>query len=165
MPKATKATPTKTTTALALSPEAALAEIPALFDAIPDVSDDPTPRMAAAILNADDPDDWESVFSGRSIKDSAGKKVRVVALRKLPSSYEGIVKQYLVAEIIDLETGEHDVMTVSSVISMLQLLKAHKEGWLPLDVEVKRKEKPTARGFYPIHLKVLSRLDSTAKAS
>lgn len=151
-----KAIAVRSTTALApLTYDQALAAVPALFDAIADVDDDPTPRMAAAILNADDPGDWEAVFSGKSIKDSAGKRVRVTALRKAPSSYEGPIRQFLIAEIVDLETGEADVMTISSIMSVLQLLVAHQRGWLPLDVEVVRKGKPTKRGFFPIHLRAL----------
>lgn len=157
---------TPATTALApLSPEQALAEIPNLLAAIPDVTEDPTPRMAAAILTADDPEDWESVFAGRSIKDSAGKKVRIVALRKAPSQFKGVIDQFLIAEIVDLDSGEADVMTISSVMSVLQLLVAHDKGWLPLDVEVVRKATPTRRGFHPIHLRALSAAKQVATAS
>jgi hypothetical protein len=147
-----------------LTPEQALAEIPSLLAAIPDVTDDPTPRMAAAILAADDPEDWEAAFSGRSIKDSAGKKVRIVALRKAPSQFKGVIDQFLIAEIVDLETGESDVMTISSVMSVLQLLVAHDRGWLPLDVEVVRKATPTRRGFHPIHLKALAKAQQVTTA-
>jgi hypothetical protein len=157
---------TPTSTALVpLSPEQALAEIPGLLAAIPDVTDDPTPRMAAAILAADDPEDWEAAFSGRSIKDSAGKKVRIVALRKAPSQFKGVIDQFLIAEIVDLESGESDVMTISSVMSVLQLLVAHDRGWLPLDVEVVRKKKATKRGFFPIHLKALAPAKQVSQAS
>jgi len=156
MSKAKTAVVPTTTALVPLTPEQALQEIPHLFDLIPDVTEDPTPRMAAAILNADDPEDWEAIFAGKSIKDSAGKKVRVVALRRAPSDYEGAIKQYLIAETIDLATGEADIMTISSVMSMLQLLVANQRGWLPLDVEVVRKAKATKRGFFPIHLKALA---------
>jgi hypothetical protein len=148
-----------------LTPEQALAQVPELLAAIPDVTEDPTPRMAAAILTADDPEDWESVFKGRSIKDSAGKQVRILAIRKAPSQFKGVIDQFLIAEIIDLETGEADVMTVSSVMSVLQLLVAHNRGWLPLDVEVMRKATPTRRGFHPIHLKALSKVQQVGAGS
>jgi hypothetical protein len=153
--KKTALTPSRTAL-VPLDYEQALAAVPALFDAIADVDDDPTPRMAAAILKADDPGDWEAVFSGKSIKDSAGKKVRVIALRKAPSNFKGPIAQFLIAEVVDLETGEADVMTISSTMSVLQLLVAHQRGWLPLDVEVVRKASPTKRGFYPIHLRALA---------
>jgi hypothetical protein len=148
-------TPTSTDL-VPVSPTEALQRAQALIEDIADVVDDPTPRMAAAILNADDPEDWESIFKGRSIKDSAGAKVRIVALRKAPSQFEGSIPYFLIAEIVNLETGESDVMTISSVMSMLQLVVAHDRGWLPLDVEVVRKTTPTRRGFHPIHLKAIT---------
>jgi len=154
-----------TSSLVPVSPTEALVQARTLIEAIGDVTDDPTPRMAAAILNADDPEDWESVFSGKSIKDSAGARVRITALRKSPSTYEGPVPYFLIAEIVNLDTGEADVMTISSIMSMLQLVVAHDRGWLPLDVEVVRKDKPTRRGFHPIHLKAISAPPRAAKAS
>jgi hypothetical protein len=56
-------------------------------------------------------------------------------------------------------------MTISSVMSMLQLLVANQRGWLPLDVEVVRKKKATKRGFFPIHLKALAPAKQVSQAS
>jgi hypothetical protein len=165
MSKATKVITPTNSALVPLTPEQALAEIPQLFDLVPDVTEDPTPRMAAAILNADDPEDWEAIFSGKSIKDSVGAKVRVVAIRKSASDFEGPIKQFLIAETVNVETGESDVMTISSVMSMLQLLVANQRGWLPLDVEVVRKKKATKRGFFPIHLKALAPAKQVSQAS
>ena len=162
--KSTDLTPT-TQALVPVSPTEALTQARSLIEAIADVVDDPTPRMAAAILNAEDPEDWEAVFSGKSIKDSAGARVRITALRKAPSAFEGPVPYFLIAEITNLDTGETDVMTISSVMSMLQLVVAHDRGWLPLDVEVIRKDKPTRRGFHPIHLKAIRPPKAAAKAS
>jgi hypothetical protein len=164
MAKKTDAITPPTTALVPVSPTEALQRAQALIEDIADVTDDPTPRMAAAILNADDPEDWEAIFKGRSIKDSAGVKVRVTALRKAPSQFEGAVPWFLIADVTNLETGESDVMTISSVMSMLQLVVAHERGWLPLDVEVVRKATPTRRGFHPIHLKAITapKLDSKA---
>jgi hypothetical protein len=147
---------TQSSALVPVNPNEALTQARALIEAIADVTEDPTPHMAAAILNADDPEDWESIFKGRSIKDSAGVRVRITALRKAPSQFEGPVPYFLIADVVNLETGESDVMTISSVMSMLQLVTAHQRGWLPLDVEVVRKDKPTRRGFHPIHLKAIS---------
>src|SRR5690349_2837070 len=102
--KTTAMTPVKTDL-VPVSPTEALQRAQALIEDIADVTDDPTPRMAAAILNADDPEDWEAIFKGRSIKDSAGVKVRVTALRKAPSQFEGAVPWFLIADVTNLETG------------------------------------------------------------
>lgn len=136
---------------------AVVKQVTDLLDAVPTVDDDPTPKMAEAILTAQDPSDWASVFEGKSIKENAGAKVRFHAIRKLPSSFDGLVPSYLVADITNLDTGEVDVMSVSSTMSILQLLVAHQRGWFPLDAEIVKKERPTARGFHPIHLKAIER--------
>jgi hypothetical protein len=157
---------TPTTTALVpVSPTEALLQARSLIEDIPDVTDDPTPRMAAAILNAEDPEDWEAIFKGRSIKDSAGAKVRFVALRKAPSAFEGPIPYFLIADVINLDTGEADILTISSVMSMLQLVTANERGWLPLDAEVVRKATPTRRGFHPIHLKAITPPKPISQAS
>jgi hypothetical protein len=165
MPKATRSITPSSSALVPVSPTEALQQAQALIEDIADVTDDPTPRMAAAILNADDPEDWEAIFTGKSIKDSAGARVRFVALRKAPSSFEGAVPWYLIAEIVNLDTGESDVMTISSVMTMLQLVTAQHRGWLPLDAEVVRKAKATKRGFFPIHLKAITAPAAAQKAS
>lgn len=127
-----------------------------LFDLIPDIEDDPTPRMMAAILNADDPSDINRIFESRAIKAAAGRTARFDALRKAPSDFADTGPAfYLVADVTWKDTGEQDVLTISSQMSMLELLVAQQKGWLPLTAEVVQKERKTKRGFHPIHLRIL----------
>ena len=165
MPKNARATAPKSDALANRGADIDLAEVNSIMDLVPDVDEDPTPRMAAAIMAAGDPEDWASVFEGQSIKDNAGKKIRVTAIRKAPSSYDGPIKQFLVADVIYLDSGEAGVLSISSVISMIQLLVAHQRQWLPLDFEIVQKDKPTRKGFFPIHLKVLPRPKTVRQAS
>jgi hypothetical protein len=165
MPKRDTSLTPATTALVSVSPTEALTQARSMIEAIPEVTDDPTDRMAAAILNADDPEDWEGIFKGKSIKDSAGAKIRITALRRGDSNYKGAVPYFLIADFSNLDTGEQDVMTISSVMSMLQLITAYHRGWLPLDAEVIRKATPTKRGFFPIHLKAITTPKPVAAAS
>lgn len=142
-----------------------LQQVNSILDTVPDLDDDPTPRMAAAILAAADPLDWNSVFESKSIKKSARQLVRFESIRKAPSSFQGGIPYYLVADVTYLETGETGVMSVSSMMAVIQLLAAHVNGWLPVECEVVQKDKATKNGFYPIHLRALTPKEISRKAS
>lgn len=137
-----------------ITPDKALEHAGALFDLVPDVTEEPTPRMLAMILNADTPEQINKVFESRSIKQSAGKVARFNAIRKAPSDFPEGPRFYLIADVTWKDTGEQDVLTISSLMSMIELLAAQQRGWFPLTAEVVQKDRKTRRGFYPIHLKI-----------
>lgn len=154
MPKST--TLAKSETALAKpAPGQTYADMRALAATVPDVFDDPTERMVAAILEADNPQDWEELFSAIHFKDSANKRFRVNTFRVTTSAYQGGPGFFLILDVTDKETGESGIMTCGSTMAMAQLLNAWKRGQLPIDVEILKKETPTKNGFYPMRLRYI----------
>ena len=123
----------------------------------PTVSDDPTEAMLEAVLQAQDPLEWNDLFSSKSLRDAKGALVRVNAYRVNPSDYPGGLKFYLVLDVTDLETGQKGVLTCSSQMAIAQILNAEARVNLPIDVRIIEKDKPTKAGFRPIHLEYIQK--------
>jgi hypothetical protein len=149
-------TSTPTATALAKPEPEPLAEtIREILATVPDVVEDPTPTMIAAVLHMAGPEEWESLFAAESFKDLNGKRLQVNAFRASPSQYEGRLGVFLILDAVDLASGEARIVTCGSEMAMAQILNAWHRGRLPIQVEVFKKETPTKRGFYPMRFKYL----------
>lgn len=132
-----------------------LAPLREIVASIPPVTEDPTPRMMAAIAAAPDAKSWEDLFSAAHFKESAGKRIRVHTIRVNDSQYEGKLGVYFLCDITFLDTGEDDVMSVGSEIAMAQLANCWRRGDFPHDFEIVKKDRPTKAGFYPMRLRSL----------
>lgn len=147
----------------ARSEETALAIRQAL-EIVPDVADDPTERMLALIETAQTPEAMNSIWDALpNVKQSEGERWRVHAIRLRESDYEN-ADYYLLLDVTDLGTGERKVVSCGSTMICLQLAKAYKEGWLPLDVEVRGPKRPTKQGYRPLHLHALQPEELKRKA-
>ena len=143
-------------TALAVTPSEAIQAVKSALERITIADEDPTPRMAAFVLSHP-PEEWEELWAKLpNVRDNAGRQVRVNALRVRESDFEGPFGLYLIADVTWLDTGESDLLSCSSQMSIVQLVKLYLDGKLPADVEIVAKDKPTKRGFRPIHLRYLS---------
>jgi hypothetical protein len=155
MPKSTPASEPETALAV-VTPSEARAAVRNALERITVADEDPTPRMASFILSHP-PEEWDELWSKvPNVRDNAGRKVRIHTLRVRESDYEGPFGLYLIADVTWLDTGEADLLSCSSQMSIVQLVKLYMDGKLPADVEIVAKDKPTRRGFRPIHLRYLS---------
>ena len=132
-----------------------LAKVNAFLASVPTVEEDPTEAMLALVLNAASPAEWNAIFQSESLKDYAGRQVRLNAFRTADSDFEGGLAKYLILDATDLKSGERVVLTCSSVMSIAQIVNAVNRGVWPIDVEIVQKDKPTKAGFRPIHLRYL----------
>ena len=126
----------------------------------PTVADDPTESMLNAVLAASDPQEWNDLFTSKSLRDSNGATVRINAYRVNPSDFPGGLKFYLVLDVTDLETGAKGVLTCSSQMAIAQILNAEARVNLPIDVIIREKDKPTRAGFRPIHLEYIGKSEA-----
>jgi hypothetical protein len=133
----------------------ALAQVKQIIQSVGWAESDPTERMAEFILGHE-PEEWEQLFASvPNLRDNAGATVTVRAIRLAESDFEGGLGVYLLCEV-EASTGfPNGLMSCSSQVSMIQLLKLWKEGKLPARLEIVRKEKKTKAGFNPIHLRYL----------
>lgn len=122
---------------------------------VPSYTEDPTETMLAAILAAADPQEWDSLFTAASFKDSDKARIQINAYRPSESQFNGGVRFFLVLDVTDLATGAKGVMTCGSTMAMAQIVNAERTVGLPIQVEVVRKPTPTKAGFHPMHLRYL----------
>lgn len=154
--------PTDANAVAEYSPEL-IAKVRDLVAGIPDNDDAGAENIINQLLAAETVDDLNSPWEGTSGRKLAGKRLRVLGITARRSSFDGGTGIFLVADAVDVGTGERSVFTTSALSCVIQLAQAHKLAMFPLLVEVVVAERPTARGFYPYHFKVLA-AGSSAKA-
>lgn len=113
-------------------------------------------RIVEQLLAAKTFDDLNEPWESTSGKLLAGKRLRIRDLSQRPSQFEGQVGIFLVVDASDVKTGEQCTFTTSAMMVIVQLAVARDLGMLPMIADVVVAERPTARGFYPYHLKVLA---------
>lgn len=155
----------ETTTALSTTSGPLGQVLDDVLKTVPGAEEDPTPRMMAFILESDSAQQWDLLFESANVKDNVGRKIRVHTLRQAPSSFEGRLGFFLIADVTWLDTGEESVISCSSEIAVAQLLNCWKRDDLPHDFEIIAKDKPTRRGFIPIRLRSMGRVVTPAEAS
>lgn len=154
MTKSTTSTPNEQALASVVQ-ESALSVLKAAIETIPWADTDPTERMTAFILN-EPPEKWEELWAGLpSIRDLAGKQIVIHDMRIRESDFEGPLGVYLICDVTYPETGEKGLVSCSSQMSIVQLVRLKTLGKLPARVQVIQKETKTKRGFQPIHLRYM----------
>ena len=156
----TSTEPAQTEAIVSFNGESALAKINQFLSMAPTVADDPTEAMLAVVLASPDPTKWNALFKSSSLRDNKGVDVRINAYRVQPSDFEGGLSHYLVLDVTVLSSGEKGVITCSSQMAIAQILNAEARGFWPLDVRIVEKDKPTKKGFKPIHLEYLGKTDA-----
>lgn len=75
-------------------------------------------------------------------KKLVGKPLEFTDCRVMRSNFEGGLGAYLIAEAIDLDTGELIVVNTGATKIVGQLIRAKQRGWLPLKATVKEVGRP-----------------------
>lgn len=136
----------------------ALEAIQRLIAELPGAAEDPLAGMIEAVMNAESPEEIDSIFSELpSLQENDGRTFRAHAIRKAISTIEGSGEFYLIVSATWLDTGETGAIAVSATMPMAQLLKCHREGWFPRDFRIEVKKEATAAGFHPINLRSVPR--------
>ena len=133
-----------------------LSQVLEVLASIPEADEDPTERMMTFILSQP-PENWAALWEGLpNVKDNAGRSFRAYALRSRDSDFAGRLAKYLIVDVDWLDTGERGLLSCSSEISVVQLLRLHAEKLFPCDLQIVAKDKPTKKGHRPIHLHYLN---------
>lgn len=131
------------------------AELTRRLETVPESPDDGGASMFMALLNATSWRELDAPWSAQGLARYVGKTIVIDAIHKMPSDLEDGPGWYLVAHGADRATGDEVVFTTSSVATMIQLIIAYTQNWLPLTVVPRVAEKPTKRGYYPQHLEII----------
>ena len=125
-----------------------------LCAAIPGDDGSGAENIVRQLLDAQTIDDlnepWEST-SGRKLN---GKSLIIRGVTQRPSQFEDGAGIFLVADAADAKTGEQVTFTTSALSVVVQLARVHQMDMWPITADVVVAERPTARGFYPYHLRI-----------
>ena len=108
------------------------------------------------LLNAATVDDLNAPWEGTSGRNLAGKRLEIRGVSQRPSTFAEGAGIFLVADATDTATGEAATFTTSAVAVVIQLARVHQLGMFPVIAEVVVADRPTAKGFYPYHLRILA---------
>lgn len=136
-----------------------------LIEELPEVEDDPTPTMIMAIMAAPSWQQLNKMFEADHFKDHNLRQCRIHDIRRNWSDYEGGFGQYLLLDVTWLDSGERTVCTCGAIMAMCQILYLWKNELLPADCEIIRREKPTKRGFHPMHVRILQVRQAPAQSA
>jgi hypothetical protein len=113
-------------------------------------------RLIGAILGAGSQDELDRPWNERGLP--LGVYVRVDSLELARSDFQGGLPFYLIAQCVDVETGEQVAYTVGGTSAVCQLTAAFAKGLLPWTCKLVRAERASANGFYPEHLEGINRV-------
>jgi|GEM_PF-2173570 len=113
-------------------------------------------RIVTALLDAETIDDLNAPWDGTSGRNLAGRRVTIRGVTQRPSQFSDGAGIFLVADAVDTKTGEATVFTTSAISVVIQLARCHQLGLFPVIADVVVAERPTDRGFYPYHLRVIA---------
>jgi len=108
------------------------------------------------LLNATTIDDLNAPWEATSGRSLAGKRLAIRGVTQRESSFNDGTGIFLVVDATDAQTGELATFTTSAISVVLQLARAHQLGMFPVIAEVVVAERPTERGFYPYHLRIIA---------
>jgi len=127
-----------------------------LAAAIPGDDGSGAERIVTQLLDAQTIDDLNAPWEGTSGRNLAGKRLSIRSVTQRSSTFEDGAGIFLVVDAVDAKTGEPAVFTTSALSVVIQLARVHQLGLFPVIAEVVVAERPTERGFYPYHLRIIA---------
>lgn len=113
-------------------------------------------NIVLQLLNADDVDAFNAPWDTEAAASLAGKRLKIESMARRASDFAGGLGIYIVTKGVNLETGEPFVFTTGGIANVASLARIHFTGRLPAIVELVIADTPTANGYRPQHLKILS---------
>lgn len=131
-------------------------EMRALMEQVPEADEDAYGGILMAILNAESPADLDAAWTARSLEQYCDTPLRVESIKRMPSDFADGLGAYLVVNAVIPGDGERVTMTTGSVSVVAQLVKANALGAFPLIVVPRKANRPSANGYYPMHLEIVA---------
>lgn len=124
---------------------------------VPEPDDDAAARIVMEVLGAQSVEDLDKPWDVEGMRDYDGTMLQVQSITKMPSDYKTGLGCYLVCRCSQPELGEVFTLTTGSVSIVAQLVRAHTLNAFPLEVIPRQSEKPTKKGYRPMHLELVRR--------
>jgi hypothetical protein len=130
-------------------------DLTALLASVPEADDDAYVGIIRQLMSAESVADLDAPWTTRSLEAFVDSPLRVLNIHKMPSDFDEGLGTYLVVDAVVPGLGEKFTVTTGSVNVVVQLVKAHTLGALPLLCIPRRSKRPTANGYYPMHLEIV----------
>jgi hypothetical protein len=137
-------------------PEAMIPALVQAFQNIPDEGGAGIESILQQLLTATDVDTLNAPWDATNGRALAGRTLSIRSIIRRPSQFEDGPQLFLVVDAVDAKTGENVTFTSSALAVLVQLAMAYNLGMFPIMAEVVVAERPTERGYYPYHLRVLA---------
>lgn len=135
----------------------AVEQFKAMLEFVPEPDDDAAARIVMQIMGATGVEDLDKPWDVEGMRDYEGTAMVVHGITKMPSDYNTGLGVYLVCRVSQPGIGEEFVLTTGSVSIVAQLVKAYQLDAFPLEVVPRESEKPTRKGYRPMHLEMVRR--------
>lgn len=127
----------------------------AMIATIPEAGGDGLSNILEAIATAGDIRDLDEPWRSSGLEKWINKRIRILGLRRIASSYQGGLPFFLVIDAGDVKTGELMTITTGAVSVVAQLAKAYQLGAIPFDCIPRQSQRASKGGFYPQHLEIV----------
>lgn len=138
-----------------ISPELR-ARVIAAVEGIPGDDGSGAENIVRQLLDATTIDDLNEPWESTSGKKLNGRRLEIRSITQRASSFEEGAGIFLVADAVDASSGEQTTFTTSALSVVIQLARAWQLGMFPIIADIVVAERPTARGFYPYHLRIVA---------
>jgi len=141
-----------------------LAAFEAMIVDVPEAGGEAFESILGSIIRGNDVLDLDAPWRSAGLEELVNVPIVVLAIRKMPSDYQGGLPWFLVVDYADAGTGELSTFTTGAVSVVAQLVKAWAMGALPLACTLRQSERPSRAGYYPQHLEIARRQPARAGA-
>jgi hypothetical protein len=125
-----------------------------MFETIPEAGDNVVEDMLVQLAGISELEQIDSLWNSNGLGNYAGWVLELQALKKLPSDLDDSCGWFTAVQAVVCETGEAVTITTSAALVMVQLIVLHGKNWFPVKVIPRFSERPTKRGYHPMHLEL-----------
>jgi hypothetical protein len=123
---------------------------------VPTSGDDGAELIVLAILGAKSFDELDAPWNSAKSEELVGVEVAIGEITRHESTYADGLGIFLVVRGKRIDTGEDVAYSTGSVSVVAQLVRAYALGAFPLYTILHKSDRPTAKGYYPLHLEILA---------
>ena len=123
---------------------------------LPTAEGDASMSIVAQILAATTVEELDAPWNDTDGDELVGVTFEAQSVTAHQSDYADGLGVFLRVEGVRLDNGEVVSFSTGSVSTVAQLVKAYVSGWFPFVVEIVKAERPTKKGYFPLHLKVVA---------
>lgn len=138
--------------ALDVLPAALVQQFSEMATMVPDTESDGGASLLESILNAVSVEDLDKPFAEKDQDHLIGMDQVVESISKSGSDFADGLGVFLVVKAVVEDTAETITWTTGSMSVVAQLVRAYALDAFPLRCKLRRSDKPTKSGFYPLNL-------------